>query len=360
MMHESSKAGVPAPAAVAQPTGTPAPSTRAREDLGPNRPLVSIVVIGRNEGERLSQCLRAVRAMNFRQDELELIYVDSHSSDDSLVRAREHGAQILVLPPGPTTAARGRNAGYRAAKGPFLLFLDGDAILDPNFLAGALRFLEEHPDVAVYWGQRRELHPQESVYNRVLDLDWLFPSGESTYCGGDALMRRGVIDQVGPFRDDLIAGEEPELCARIRGAGHRVWHADVPMTRHDLAIISLAAYLRRAYRSGHAYAEVADLTQGALFKRESVKNHIQTAVYLVVPLGLTTAFGWTGVWVLMAAAGLIVFRTAWRNRWRQAPLATTLLYSIHAHFCQLPIWLGQLAYHFNRHRQSAHEIIEYK
>ena len=324
------------------------------------KPQVSVIVIGRNEGERLSRCLRSVRAMDFPREQLELIYVDSHSTDDSLSRAREDGARTLVLPPGQTTAARGRNAGYRLAKGEFLFFLDGDTLVAPQFLSHALAFLEAHPEVAVYWGHRRELYPLHSLYNRVLDLDWLFPPGESAYCGGDAVMRKSVLDQVGPFRDDLIAGEEPELGTRIRRAGYRIWHADELMTQHDLDISRFSAYWLRAYRSGHAYAEVSDLTQGSLFKKESTKNHIQAAIYLLAPPALIATLGWLGAWAVLVAAVLVLLRTASRNRWRKARPLTTLLYSVHAHFCQLPIWFGQLAYLSNRRRQITRQIIEYK
>ncbi len=323
-------------------------------------PFVSVIIIGRNEGARLRECLRAVRAMHYPQDRLEILYVDSHSTDDSLAVARQEGAEAMALPPGPTTAARGRNAGIRLAKGELLLFLDGDTIVLPDFLAHALAFLSDHPDVAVYWGHRRELYPEHSIYNRVFDLDWLFPSGESAYCGGDAVMRRAVLEQVGLFRDDLIAGEEPELCARIRTAGHRIWHADELMTRHDIAVTSFSAYWRRCYRGGHAYAEVAERTNGTLFRSESLRNHRQIAIYVGAPSLLIAVFGWAGLWIALAAAIAIVLRSAWRSRWRKASLPTTLLYACHSHFCQLPIWLGQLAYHWHRRRQIQRLIIEYK
>jgi GT2 family glycosyltransferase len=194
----------------------------------------------------------------------------------------------------------------------------------------------------------------------VFDLDWLSPCGESTYCGGDAVMRKSVMDQVGPYRDDLIAGEEPELCTRIRNAGYTIWHADELMTLHDLAITRFGGYWLRCYRGGHAYAEVAERTQGALFRKESLKNHIQVAIYLLVPPGLALVLGWRGLWVVSAAAVLILLRTAWRARWRKAPLVTTLLHSVHCHVCQIPIWFGQLAYLRNRHGQKPVRIIEYK
>ena len=298
--------------------------------------------------------------MDFPQDRLEVIYVDSHSTDDSLERARTYGVRIVMLPPGPPTAARGRNEGNRHARGDFLLFLDGDTMVAPNFLSHALTYLGENPEAAVYWGHRRELHPERSVYNRVFDLDWLFPPGETAYCGGDAVMRKAVFDQVGGFRGDVICSEDAELCTRIRGSGYRIWHADELMTYHDLAITRFTAYWLRCYRGGHGYAEVADRSKGTLFKRESVKNHIQAGVYTLVPVLLTLLFGWKGLALALCGAAAIVLASAWRNRWRRASLATTLLYSFHVHFCQLPIWLGQLAYLRDRRANVTRQIIEYK
>jgi len=323
-------------------------------------PPISVVIIGRNEGARLTRCLRSVYAMNFPREKLEVIYVDSRSRDDSTARAAAEGAHVIELPPGPTTAARGRNAGIRVARGELLLLLDGDTVVARDFLAHAISFLDGHPDVAIYWGHRRELYPERSLYIGVFELDWVIPVGETTFCGGDAVVRKRALEEVGSFRDDLIAGEEPELCARLRAAGYRVWHADELMTEHDIAITDFTAYWRRCYRGGHAYAEVADRTGGALFKRESVKNHAQMAIYVLAPLALVAAFGRAGFAVAIAAAALTIVRTAWRARWRKASIATTLLYAVHTHVCQLPIWLGQLRYLRSRRRQTLRQIIEYK
>ncbi len=324
------------------------------------RPLVSVIVIGRNEGPRLTECLRSTRSMAFPQDRLEIVYVDSHSSDDSVARARAYDVQILMLSPGPPTAARARNEGSRVALGDFLFFLDGDTLVDPDFLTHAVAYLDAQADTAVYCGNRREVNPQQSVYTRVFDLDWLSHPGESEFCGGDAVMRRSVFDQVGGFCDEVICSEDAELCTRIRRAGYKIWHADEPMTQHDLAITSFTAYWRRCYRGGHGYAEVADRSQGMLFKRESIKNHLQAALYTIIPLALIVAFGWRGLYGVLVGTALIIAFSTWRNRWREAPLGTTVAYSVHVHFCQLPIWLGQLAYLRGRRRHGPRHIIEYK
>jgi len=96
-------------------------------------------------------------------------------------------------------------------------------------------FLDSRQDVAVACGRRRERYRDESVYNMLCDIEWDAPAGEAKYCGGDALMRIAAFDQVKGFRSDLICGEEPELCVRLRQAGWRIWRLPEDMTLHDAA-----------------------------------------------------------------------------------------------------------------------------
>ena len=104
-------------------------------------------------------------------------------------------------------------------------------------------------------GIGERFHPEHSLYNRVLDLDWIYAPGDTDYCGGDVLMRRCALEQVDGFDPTLIAGEEPELCRRLRHCGYRILHIDSPMTGHDLNITRFSQYWRRALRAGHAYAK---------------------------------------------------------------------------------------------------------
>ena len=55
-----------------------------------------------------------------------------------------------------------------------VLFLDGDTMLERGFPAAALRVLESDSRIASAWGHRRESRPEHSLYNRVLDLDWIY------------------------------------------------------------------------------------------------------------------------------------------------------------------------------------------
>jgi len=323
-------------------------------------PEVAVVVIGRNEGPRLETCLSSVQAMDYARDRVDIVYVDSSSTDDSVERAKKLGVRVVALPPGAPTAARGRNAGLLASQAPYVFFVDGDTIIHPQFLSKAIEFMEEREYVAAVSGYRREIHPQHSFYNRVLDLDWISPAGEAGYCGGDAVIRRAVLEQVGPYAEDLVAGEEPELCHRIRQEGFKIFRLDLPMTMHDLNIHKFSGYWIRCFRTGYAYAEVSARTNGQTFGRESRRNQIQTIAYMAVPLVLLFFLKLLAIPVMIGGVALVLARTVWRARWRKASFATSLAYAIHGHFCQFPIWFGQLKFYINRRRKVTASLIEYK
>lgn len=325
-------------------------------------PLVSVVVIGRNEGQRLVRCLESIKAMHIDGFRVETIYIDSASTDGSPARAAALGAQVIEVRPERPSAALGRNAGWHAARGEFVLFLDGDTILHPQFVCRALASLED-PTIAIVWGHRRELHPEDSIYNRVLDLDWIYPPGLSEFCGGDALMRRSVLASAGGFDASLIAGEEPELCRRIRADGHAILHIDAPMTLHDLAIHRFGAYWKRAFRAGYAYAEVSTRFAGSadpLWRADARRNLIRGSLMLALPVLMALSIFWPMLGVIAVIAALaLTGRTFHRCNWKSNSKITRLMYAIHSHFQQVPILAGQLSHLHDRWRGYRRTLIEY-
>jgi cellulose synthase/poly-beta-1,6-N-acetylglucosamine synthase-like glycosyltransferase len=324
---------------------------------------VAVVVIGRNEGERLRACLQSVLAM--QHPALDLVYVDSASTDASVALAASLGARTIVLS-GPTTAARGRNAGWRSTDAPYVLFLDGDTVLDPAFVSRNLdRFAD--PSIAGIAGDRRETRTDDSIYNAIFDLDWNAPAGDALYFGGDALVRRAALEAVGGYNERLIAGEEPDLCRRMRERGYRILHVAEPMTRHDLAMHHFRQYWRRSLRTGHAYAEVSSIyasTADPLWRRESRNNIARGLFWASAPLvsiGLAAALrSWLPLAAFGVTAGALIARTARKLRRRQLPPRLLLAYSLHSHLQQVPILAGQLRYWTRRHAAQRASLIEYK
>jgi GT2 family glycosyltransferase len=222
---------------------------------------VGIVVIGRNEGERLRRCLESVAELG-----LPVVYVDSGSSDGSLELAGSFAARTVALPM-PYTAARARNAGLELLRCwrpevRFVQFVDADCELDQQWIPRGLSVLNDQQDVAVAFGHVHERSPEASVYNRICNMEWVSPIGRVAGCGGIAMMRVDAFLDVGGFDPTVMAGEDTELCNRLRLKGHGILHVDADMVRHDAAMMRLGQWWRRALRAGYGAAYCAGLPDG--------------------------------------------------------------------------------------------------
>lgn len=321
-------------------------------DPDPTSGRVGAVIIGRNEGARLVACLASFPAWV-----RPLVYVDSGSTDGSVAAARVAGAEVVALDMSqPFTAARARNAGFarlqELAAPDFVQFVDGDCRIQPGWLEAAASFLSARPSVAVVCGRRREVHPEASIWNRLCDAEWDTPPGQAKACGGDALMRVAAVAAVGGYDPTLIAGEEPELCVRLRRAGWEVWRIDHEMTLHDAAMTRIGQWWKRTRRAGHAFAEGAAM-HGAPPERHWVAETRRAVLWgLVLPL--VTLLGlavtpWAGL--LLLAYPLQVLRLSRRiGRERAAFLVLG----------KFPEAQGVLEYHLNRLRKRRAGLIEYK
>jgi hypothetical protein len=205
----------------------------------------------------------------------------------------------------PFTAARARNAGFRRAfealpTHGYVQFVDGDCEVQPGWLERASAFLDAQSGVAAVCGRRRERYPERSIYNRLCDMEWAVPSGPAKACGGDAMMRIGPLREVGGYRDDLIAGEEPELCVRLRA---RAWGIHVladEMTLHDAAMTRWRQWWMRSVRCGFAYAEGVHL-HGASPERHCVRELRSALAWgLGAPILAGCAVATFGPWGLTA------------------------------------------------------------
>lgn len=322
-------------------------------------PTIGVVVIGRNEGERLVRCLQSCRHLAQA-----CVYVDSGSTDGSAEAAKALGAEVVQLDMHqPFTAARARNAGFsrlqQLARVDLVQFLDGDCEMLPGWLPAASAFLQASSDVVAVAGRRRERFPDATVFNRLCDIEWDTPVGEAKAIGGDALFRADALRAAGAYRDDLIAGEEPELCVRLRAAGGHVWRLDADMTLHDAAISRWSQWWSRNVRSGHAFAEGAWL-HGAAPERHFVAETRRAVAWAIVLPLILVAFCLVTPWAL---ALWLIYPLQWirvgaRLAGRGAPIPWTYAaFLVAGRFPEaqgiLKFWSGRLLGH-----RSA--LIEYK
>ena len=320
---------------------------------------VGVVVIGRNEGDRLRECLNSAR-----QHDAHIVYVDSGSSDESTNLALSLGCDVVELDVSrPFTAGRGRNAGtaFLLTKYPhieFVQFIDGDCILDPQWLKNGLAKLNSDEKIAVVCGRRRERYPHTSIYNLLADMEWNTPIGEATQCGGDALIRASAFKDVEGYDNNFAAGEEPEMCYRMRQPGWKIWRLDAEMVLHDADMTKFSQWWLRSKRSGSAYAQSAwvhwrDPERFCL--RDSFSIWLWALFVPIIAIALAAPTFGLSLGLFLAYPVL----TSRIYRYRRNHGDSRRHSALYAIFCIMGKWpqlLGQMR--FLRTRQSS--LIEYK
>ncbi|MEO6747109.1 MAG: glycosyltransferase family A protein, partial [Caldimonas sp.] len=313
---------------------------------------IGIVVIGRNEGERLKACLSSVQSAL-----APFVYVDSGSSDDSVRSAREAGALVVQLDDRtPFSAARARNEGAaRVQLNPaieFIQFLDGDCTLLPGWLNAATEAMKADPTRAVVIGPLVERHPDASYYNRLCALEWKSVAGEVTNfgaLGGIMLVRADVFAQLGGFDERVIAGEDSEFGVRVAMAGFKVTKIAIEMATHDADIHRFSQWWRRAIRGGHAIGQRFSLHGGDPI-RDCARERRSVLVWgLALPATMLALAPLTHGGSLLLALGYVVLgqRVA---RYRRGQGDTSADARLYARFVVLgkfaEAW-GLLQFYFN-------------
>lgn len=325
-----------------------------------NKAHVGVVIIGRNEGNRLVSCLNSLIAQSTM-----LIYVDSASTDDSIKNALAVGADVVTLDMGlPFTAARARNEGFKRMRElypetNYVQFVDGDCEIATEWIEKASSFLDLHQEIAVVCGRLHERYPERSIYNMLCDMEWNIPAGESKACGGNAMIRVDAFEFIHGFQPNLIAGEEPELCVRLRMSGWKIWRLNHEMALHDAAMTRFGQWWKRSTRGGYAFAEGAYL-HGSTTERHWVKESRRSLLWgLLIPLVTISFTFFLGAWalILLLIYPIQVIRIALsgsrsaRENWLQA------LFLVLGKFAET---LGQFKFLYNKLIRKSARLMEYK
>jgi glycosyltransferase involved in cell wall biosynthesis len=331
---------------------------------GTNLHLIGVVVIGRNEGKRLHQCLLSVIGKG-----ITVVYVDSGSTDASVVLAHFLGVHVVELDLSiPFTAGRARNAGFEyllqvKPEVEYVQFVDGDCWIVEGWLERAASELDTNPEVVVVCGRRREEFAENSIYNRLLDIEWNTPVGKAKACGGDSMIRVGAFKKVGGFNPSLIAGEEPELCVRLRQAGGKILRVDADMTWHDGQMNRFGQWWKRSVRSGYGYAEGAWL-HGRSSERHWLRESLRIWVWsLVLPLlAIATFFPTHGLSILLLLlANLFSGYRAYRyTRCRGFAPKDAIAYGLFCILGKYPQLIGQSQFYLLKLCKRQPTIVEYK
>jgi cellulose synthase/poly-beta-1,6-N-acetylglucosamine synthase-like glycosyltransferase len=327
----------------------------------------AVIAIGRNEGERLRRCLASALASGCR-----VVYVDSNSSDGSVELAGSMGVQVVELDMSlPFSAARARNAGFAQLeeRTKFVQFVDGDCEMVAGWIEQARSELESRAEVAVVCGRRRERFPEASIFNRMADIEWETPVGEAQSCGGDAMMRAEVFRLAGGFDASVVAGEEPELCQRLRGNGWKIVRIDAEMTLHDAAMLQFGQWWRRCVRGGYGALDVASRFGnqglfGAHIRSTRMWAYGWPSLVILGGVAARLPFGKVAGAVVALLLALILpmqmARVAMRMRGKTGSIRDAIAYGFLTMLGKWPDAIGQLSYFRDRRAGRVARMIEYK
>jgi GT2 family glycosyltransferase len=324
---------------------------------------IGIVIIGRNEGERLKRCIASIPA-----GAGDVVYVDSGSTDGSVAWAQSQGIEVVELDMSrPFTAARARNAGLERLlrlqpQTELVQFVDGDCELQPGWLEAGAAALSQQPQQAAVCGRLRERCPEASIYNRLCDIEWNGPAGEISACGGIAMYRATALQAVGGFDESVVAGEEPELCLRLRRAGWKIRRLPDEMALHDAAMVRFGQWWKRAVRGGYAYA-LGRHMHGASPERHWVRQTRSNWFWgLLFPI-FVAALAWPTMGfslLLLAGYPLLAWRVSRHMRSRGFSAADARLYAALCVLSKFPQVVGQLRFWVGVALARPSKIIEHK
>ena len=240
--------------------------------------MISVVIPVKDGGADLERCLAGI-AMQQVDEEVEVVVVDSGSTDGSPDRARAAGAVVHEIPPAEFGHGRTRNLGVGLARGDLVVFTSQDAVADDDrwlaLLAAAAR---SAPDVAGAYG--RQLPHEDARPPEAFFLDFLYgPDGrvqrlgqheeltfEATlFSNVNAAIPRPFLERF-PFRDELTMSEDQEWSRRVLREGHTLVYEPRAAVRHSHAY-TIGTAFRRFFVSGvsaqHSYVE-GDESRAAL------------------------------------------------------------------------------------------------
>ncbi len=198
----------------------------------------SVIVTGKNEEAHLAACLRSVLAAAAEAGATEVLYVDAASTDRSVEIARALGVRALALRPTKSQRpAAARYVGLHHTTGELLMFVNGDTVLERQWLSRALAFFAapEVAGVAGYLNRTDEANhsgPYKVTGQRLAGL------------GSNAVYRRAALAESGPFDPRLYSESEAALAGRLRRSGWKLLRLPFPMGRQPRSGPNLAALWR--------------------------------------------------------------------------------------------------------------------
>lgn len=276
--------------------------------------MISFIIIGRNEGWRLTKCLKSVyNTINANElKNYEVIYVDSKSSDDSIERAQEfNGVNIFQLTR-DFNAAIARNIGAKESKGDVLFFIDGDMEIQEDFLP----LVYEQNKGLIYPFVSGEL--ENYYYNKNGDL--LYKSNRcnfnkdvfQTTTGGFFLIKKDLWVSVGGMKTKLKKSQDVDLGFRLSKKGIKLLRKKEVLAKHNTISYNDPSRMWKEMFNGSYFYRSILLREHFVnlqFQRKFLRENY-SSICLILTFGFLLFF--PNIFVIIPYF-IVIFIRAWRN-----------------------------------------------
>ena len=325
-------------------------------------PCVSVVVIGRNEANLLPDCFRSIQEMDYPQDCLEFLYVDTGSTDDSLEIARQYGIRAVQELSDFPTAALARNRGIREAKYDIVHFVDGDMTVAPDYLKRAIPHLDRD-GVACVIGRLEERHAKDNLIAWALHHGWEIKQvGFVEAPGGGGTFLKSALLDVGGYAANLPGMAETEIGIRLREKGHRILLIDEVMGTHDYEITTLSQLLKWYYDRGYGvFGRILTFPEAPAWRPVQVVAR-KDLVFTAACLALTVVLFISGYWFLVLLLPLALVVYVLLRYWNYGPVEKrwhTLTFYLLVYIGKPVVALGSLSYLVRHYLPSFHDRIRF-
>jgi glycosyltransferase involved in cell wall biosynthesis len=218
----------------------------------------SIVIPALNEEHVICQCLSSIAGLEFPRQKFEVIVVDNGSSDRTFEIAESYreAMNVTVLLRPKINISGLRNAGAAASSGEYLIFLDADMVVPPDWLQRAHKLFGSSKAEVIGGFFRVPEHSSWVArvwFRRKVDEVNLSPSYIPS---GNLMVRRSRFDAIGGFDESLETSEDCDFCCRARGLGLNLAEYNAISVVHLGSPQTLAAFFRRELWHGSSVFRV--------------------------------------------------------------------------------------------------------
>lgn len=220
--------------------------------------MISVIICTYNREKYIGPLLESLAANDLPKSDYEILLVDNNCTDNTRSVCEHFAAKhaditfryVVETEQGLSSA---RNKGIQEAKGDLMVYVDDDALVDPNYLSDYVRYFSEHPDVMALGGPIEPLYETSepswmTPYTKALLTAWMnygdkpcnYPRGRYPG-GGNAAYRKVVFEQVGLFNTELgrkgnllLASEEKDIFDKMHALGMQVRYIPGPILHHSI------------------------------------------------------------------------------------------------------------------------------